>query len=124
MPGSRKGVPNKRSQGVLALLRQEYDLDPILELAETIRREVPMVKDGEVIRDENGEPVMVPFLAPGERIQALKVLADKTYPALKAVDMNLNADLPTVVINLRGVEEDGKQLPPPKRSRAKKAAAT
>ena len=44
------GSMNRRSQGVLALLKREYDLDPILELAETIRRQVPMTSGGEMWR--------------------------------------------------------------------------
>ena len=107
MPGSRKGIPNKRTQGVLALLRKEFDLDPILELAATIRKEVPLRdKDGLPVLDENGEAVKVPFLSPSEMITALGKLADKTYPNLKAIEHSGEMNLPTVVVNLRGVEEE------------------
>lgn len=111
MPGSRKGIPNKRTQGVLALLRKDFDLDPILELAATVRREVPVIHDGEPVLDQDGNPVMRPFLAPHEMISALSKLADKCYPNLKAVEHSGAVDLPTVLVNLRGVEEDVPEKP-------------
>jgi hypothetical protein len=109
MPGSRKGIPNKRTQGVLSLLRKDFDLDPILELAATVRREVPVVHEGEPVLDQDGNPVMRPYLAPHEMISALSKLADKCYPNLKAVEVSAGEGLPTVVLNLRGVEEEPKK---------------
>ncbi len=121
-----KGSTNRRTQGVLALLRKEFDLDPILELAQTIRKEVPLrTKDGELVPGVDGKPVMVPFLSPSEMIQALGKLADKTYPNLKAVEVSAGEGLPSVVINLRGVEEETpepKRKPAPKRKAAPRRA--
>ena len=57
-------------------------------------------------------------------ITALSKLADKTYPALKAVDVNLGGDLPTVVINLRGVDEEQPEAPTPPKKRTRKKAAS
>lgn len=127
MPGSRKGIPNKRTQGVLALLRKEFDLDPILELAATIRKEVPLLdKEGEPVIGPDGEVLMRPFLNPYETIQALGKLADKTYPNLKAIEHSGEMNLPMVVVNLRGVEEEvtepPKKKPAPKRRPRKESS--
>lgn len=129
MPGGRpKGSTNKRSQGILSLLKRDYDLDPILKLAELIQSEKPLVHEGEIVTDHEGKQVMVPVLDNKDMIAALGKLADKTYPALKAMDMNIGGDLPTVVINLRGVDEEVKPAPKKKpaarRSRTSKEAKT
>jgi len=104
-----KGSTNKRSQGVLALLKKEFDLDPILKLAEVCQREKPLVIEGSIQYDSEGKEIMVPFLAPNELIAALGKLADKTYPNLKAVDVTTEGErLPVAVLNLRGLEPEQK----------------
>lgn len=106
-----QGSLNKRSVALLNLLKAEYDLDPVLELAKTCRMTVPLQdSSGEPVLDpENGQPVMVPYLKPNELINALSRLADKTYPNLKAQEIDLNAEnLPVVLLDMRGVQEESK----------------
>jgi hypothetical protein len=101
-----KGSTNKRTQGVLAVLKKEFDLDPILKLAEVCQREKPLIIDGEIQYDSEGKEITIPFLAPNELITALGKLADKTYPNLKAVDVTTEGErLPVAVLNLRGLEQ-------------------
>ncbi len=118
MAGRPKGSINKRSRGVLAILKEQYDLDPILELAQLCSKTVPMVtSSGDLVEDEHGQPVMVPFLKGNELVQALGKLADKTYPTLKAQEVDHRSDgLPTVVLDMTGIAVDTK----PARKRAPK----
>lgn len=108
--GRQKGTLNKRSSALLTRLRQDYDLDPIEKLAETCSLSVPMTDSkGDPVCDENGNIIMVPYLKANELINALGKLADKTYPTLKAQEIDINADnLPTVVMDMRGVLEETK----------------
>lgn len=125
--GRQKGTLNKRSQGLLSMLERDYDLHPIRKLAEACVKEVPLqLDDGTPVCDENGKPIMVPWLKPQEYLTALGKLADKTVPTLKAQEIDLKTDgLPTVLVDMRGVQEESpkKKPAPRKRAPAKKRTA-
>jgi len=105
------GSLNKRSKALLEALKQEFDLDPIYKLAETCQLQVPMTdSSGDPVLDADGNIVMVPFLKASELITALGKLADKTYPSLKAQEIDLGATaLPTIKIDMKGISEDTKR---------------
>lgn len=105
------GSLNKRSKALLETLKSEYDLDPIMKLAETCSLQVPMTDtNGDPVVDANGNMVMVPFLKASELITALGKLADKTYPSLKAQEIDLGANsLPMITIDMKGIAEDTKK---------------
>ncbi len=104
------GTPNKPKNQLLARLRDAYDLDPIMKLAEVCTREVPVrLPDGGIMEDANGNPVMVPFLKGSELVTGLGKLADKCYASLKSQDLNVSGgDKPVVMVDLRGIAEESK----------------
>ncbi len=102
-----KGSLNKRSHGVLSLLEQEFDLNPIRELAALCKREVPLVVGDQIVQDKDGNDVTIPFLKGNELVTALGKLADKTYATLKAQEIDHKLDnLPTVTVDMQGVAMD------------------
>lgn len=99
------GALNKRSSGLLAKLKEDYDLDPLLKLAELCSMEVPIVlPDGNPMVDDDGKPYMRPYLDPNAMVTALGKLGDKTYPTLKAAEVQMSM-LPTAVVDMTGVRE-------------------
>lgn len=117
-----KGSPNKPKHTLLARLKDAYDLDPIMKLAEVCSKEVPLVlPDGTALKDLSGNPVMIPYLKGSELVTALGKLADKTYATLKSQDLNVSAGDPVVVVDLTGIQEETKTRA--RRAVAKKRAA-
>lgn len=112
-----RGSLNKRSQGLLKLLEDDYDLHPVRKMAETIQREVPLVIGGEIVTDTDGKPVMVPYLGDSAMVSAIGKLLDKTFPTLQAQKIEHSGDgLPLVMMDMMGLTEDTK----PARKRAPK----
>ena len=105
---SRKGIPNKRSGGLLAKLKEDFDLDPLLELAELCRQTVTVLVEGQPLLDSDDNPVMIPFLEPVHLIQALGKLGDKTYPSLKAQEIAIAGTLPVIEVKMTGFKKEKK----------------
>ena len=105
-----KGALNHRSQMAKRLLAEQFDLDPLLELAELIKKRVPLTNSsGEIVYDKDGNEVMVPYLSGSEMVTGLGKLMDKTYPTLKAQEIDHKGDgLPTVVVDMQGLSMDTK----------------
>ncbi len=122
--GRPKGSINKRSRGVLAVLKQQYDLDPLLKLAEACVMQVPMTdSSGDVIMNMDDQPIMVPYLKPMEMINALSKLMDKTYPSLKAQEIDVKGDnLAVVHMNMVGLGPEGDPDEPEPAPKAKPRA--
>ncbi len=102
--GRAKGSRNKRSGGLLAKLREDYDLDPLLKMAEICSKEVPVLVEGEPVMVD-GEVLMTPYLEPANLIQALKHLGDKTYPTLKAQEIAVSGNLPVIEVKMTGFKK-------------------
>lgn len=123
--GRPVGSINKRSRGVLAVLKREYDLDPLLKMAETCMMQTPLLDSGGApVMGTDDQPIMVPFLKPNELVTALGKLMDKTYPTLKAQELDMKNDgLAVVHMNMVGLgpEGDSEAEPPPKPKRKPRA---
>lgn len=103
--GRPRGSTNRRSSALAARLRDQFDLDAMEKLAEAIMREVPVTDgDGNMVLDENDQPIYKPYLQQSNYINALRIIADKTYPTLKSVDAQVN-QLPTAVVDMMGVRD-------------------
>lgn len=76
-------------RGVLEVL-QDCGLDPTAEIAAILQAEKPVLRrNGEVVLDEQGEPLMEPSLDIDMRAKVLLELQQYVHPKLKAVEMTV-----------------------------------
>lgn len=103
--GRPPGSTNKRSRALARELEEDFNLNAIHELARLVTTKVMLTDaDGNTQEGPDGTPVFVPYLKPGDQIQALRIIADKTYPSLKSVAAQVS-NLPLAVVDMMGVRD-------------------
>lgn len=87
-PGGRASRSNKLNLRAVSDVLESYNLDPIEELAKVLTKEEPhRARDGTVVRDEEGKPLMKPVVDIDTRVKLLTELAQYTRPKLKSVEV-------------------------------------
>ncbi len=82
---SRSGKLNLRA---VSDVLEGYGLDPIEELAKVLTTQEPhRARDGTIIKDENGEPILKPVVDMDTKVKLLTELAQYTRPKLKSVEV-------------------------------------
>jgi hypothetical protein len=99
--GRKKGSRNRDKKALLDALQAHVyktngrvNWDPVLELSEYgsipwSQRFVPAKdQNGEILRDDSGNPVMIETFDPVLKVRALEQIAQYVHPKLKALEHN------------------------------------
>lgn len=82
---SRSGKLNLRA---VSDVLEGYGLDPIEELAKVLTTQEPhRARDGTIVKDENGQPILKPVVDMDTKVKLLTELAQYTRPKLKSVEV-------------------------------------
>lgn len=82
---SRSGKLNLRA---VSDVLEGYGLDPIEELAKVLTTQEPhRARDGSIVKDENGQPILKPVVDMDTKVKLLTELAQYTRPKLKSVEV-------------------------------------
>jgi hypothetical protein len=88
--GGKANKMGKLNLRAVADVLESYGLDPIEEIAKVITAtEEARARDGTVIKDVNGQPIIKPVLDNETRLKTLVELAQYTRPKLKSVEVNM-----------------------------------
>lgn len=68
-------------------------LDPAVEITRALNKQIPLIKNGQQVFDDQGLPVMVHLVDPDTRLRTLNELLQYTQPKLKAVEVKMSGSL-------------------------------
>jgi hypothetical protein len=68
-------------------------LDPAVEITKALAKQIPLMKGGQPVLDDQGNPVMVHLVDPDTRLRTLNELLQYTQPKLKAVEVKMSGSL-------------------------------
>lgn len=68
-------------------------LDPAVEITKALNKQIPLIKNGQQVFDDNGLPVMVHLVDSDTRLRTLNELLQYTQPKLKAVEVKMSGSL-------------------------------
>lgn len=91
--GAAAGISHRINLKAVAEALIDEGLDPAVEIAKALNKQIPLFKNGVQVFDDNGLPVMVPAVDPDTRLRTLNELLQYTQPKLKAVEVKLNGNL-------------------------------
>lgn len=87
-PGGRASRSGRLNLRAVSDVLEGYGLDPIEELAKVLTtREPQRSRDGSVVKDDQGRPIMKPVVDMDTRVKLLTELAQYTRPKLKSVEV-------------------------------------
>lgn len=87
-PGGRANRSGKLNLRAVSDVLEGYGLDPIEELAKVLTTQEPVRnRDGSVVKDEDGNPVVKPVVDMDTKVKLLTELAQYTRPKLKSVEV-------------------------------------
>lgn len=87
-PGGRASRSGRLNLRAVSDVLEGYGLDPIEELAKVLTtREPQRARDGSVVKDDKGNPILKPVVDMDTRVKLLTELAQYTRPKLKSVEV-------------------------------------